>query len=819
MSVLVLVEQSDGLLMRIPLLIAKWLAFLLGGLLIGAVVLGSAWWSRLPRSVALLSGEIMAEGATAAIEIVRDRNDVPHIRGETEGDVYFGLGFVHAQDRLWQMAFYRRLMQGRLSELVGPLGLKPDQLARALDFAGRARLSLDHLSPRAHLVLGAYAAGVNAWAFAHRTNLPPEFQLLMTGFEPWRPEDSLLMLKFMAISLSSNAIQEVQHARLIKLLGGPRAGELFPPYPQAEPNALRDAAQPAQHAMNISPDAFFDRLAASEAASNNWVVDGRFTKSGKPLLANDPHLGLSAPGVWYLAHLALPSGDVVGGTIAGIPTIILGHNDHIAWGFTTTHADTEDLVIETLDPANPANYLTPHGPQPFTLREETIRVRFGKSRTIKCLETRNGPVLPPIFKSLDEIAPKGTVVALSAAALSRDDTTFDAGVLMIDAKSPADFERALEVYQAPMQNMVWATTDGHIGFIAPARLPVRGTGAVADGLTPADGKSLETLWTGYVPFALLPHTVDPPSGKVWTANNKIVPDTYPYLVAGEWPAPYRAHRIRELLAGAGPFEPKDFVRMQMDIKASEAALLLPRLLTAPPAGAREVQASKLLFAWDQEMRADRAEPLIYVAWLQHLNKLILADDFGVMARELRGPNEAFLALALGPSGDADWCDDQHTKDIETCDQMIARALTAALDDIGAGQGEDIAKWQWGKAHIAHHVHALFGAVPLLSRLFNRDLPVSGGANTLNRADMSYSGRRPYAASMGAGYRAVYDLADLGASRFMIAVGQSGNPMSPFYDTFLKPAAAGATILVPTDPKLYAVGALGTWIVHPTQKLR
>lgn len=800
--------------MRVALQILKWLAITLGVIVLALVLFVAERLSGMPHSLAPLSGEITLAGPTSTIRIVRDRNDVPHISAGNETDIYFGLGVAHAQDRLWQMAFYRRLLQGRLSELVGASALKPDELARSLDLPGRARVSLAALSPHARAVLEAYADGVNAWVGAHRTNLPPEFRLLMTGFEPWRPEDSVTMVKFLAMGLSGNAIQEVERVRLNKLLGAARAAELFPPYPESDPVALRDAAK-AEHA-ELAPDLFLERLAQFEAASNNWVVAGRFTKSGKPLLANDPHLGLSAPGVWYLAHLAFAGENLVGGTIAGVPTVVLGHNDHIAWGFTTTQADVEDLVYETIDPKDSTRYLTPRGSEPFAVREETIKVRFGAPVKLTVRETRHGPVLPVIFKSVAEIAPPGTVVAMAATPLSRDDTTFDAGLGITFARTPDDLMHTLAAYQAPMQNIVWATTDGHIGFIAPARVPVRSATAVADGFTPADGKIQDPLWTRYIPFDALPQTIDPPAGKVWTANNKIVPDNYPYLITTNWPSGLRAHRIGELLAQGAPFAPGAFVRMQMDSLAPEAATLLPRLLQVPGAGPREDAAMELLSTWDHNMAGDKAAPLIFVSWLIHLQRLILDDDLGKLAPDFHGLHEDFLSAALARGAHSNWCDDVRTRPVETCDDMIARALTAALGEITATQGADFAKWRWDAAHIARHNHGVFGAMPFLARFFNREVPTSGGANTLNRGDMTYGGKRPYISVHGSGLRAVYDLSDLAHSRFMIALGQSGNPLSPYYDQFLHAAAEGKTIEIPTDPAIFAEGALGTWTITPAR---
>lgn len=799
--------------MRIFFTTLRWLSFLVALLLAAAMLFAGERWMRIEGSLPPLSGEAAADAVKGRVTIVRDKNAVAHISGETEADVYFGLGFVHAQERLWQMAFYRRLLQGRLSEVVGASALKTDQLARALDLAGRARASLDHLSPRAHDVLAAYAQGVNAWAEARTTKLPPEFTILMTKFEPWRPQDSLLMLKFLGMGLSGNAVDEVRRARLIKLIGPARAAELYPPYSNALPVTIRDALV-RDHAANFEADPLLDLLSQLQGASNNWVVDGRFTKSGKPMLANDPHLSLTAPGVWYLAHLKLPNGDVAGGTIPGIPSIVLGHNGHIAWGFTTTHADTEDLVFETIDPKSPERYLTPQGSVPFSVRQETIKVRFGRPFRATFRETRHGPVLPPVFKSIDEIAPEGTVAALAAAGLARDDTTFDSGLLLMDAKTPEDLAKAALLLQAPMQNIVWASIDGHIGFMAPARVPMRSKTAVQDGLTPADGKLQNPLWTGYVPYAELPQTVDPPAGKIWTANNKIVPDAYPHLIAGEWPSGWRAERIGELLGKGAPWGPEDFTCMQMDDLSPDARVLLPRLLAAPAAGAREAEALKRMAAWDYEMRAAASEPLIYVVWIAELQRLLIADDLGKLAREIRAPREEFLIAALTQGAHSDWCDDGATPDKETCDAMIARALAAALARIAREQGGDLAKWRWDRAHPALHAHGVFGRIPFLAKWFNRETPFAGGANTLNRADMPFTGKRPLASVHGSGLRTVFDLADLAHARFMIALGQSGNPLSPYYDNFMAPSARGETIEIPIDAALYGQGAIGTWTIAP-----
>ena len=806
-------------------------------LALGFIVERLSW---LPRSVAPQSGELAVNGLRGEVRIVRDRNDVPHISGASAEDVYFGLGFAHAQDRLWQMAFYRRALEGRLSEILGSMTVRTDTFLRALDLEGRARDCLSHLSPETRAALDAYAAGVNAWVDAHRANLPPEFHIFMTGFEPWRPEHSILMLKFMAMDLSDNAVEEVAHARLDALLGAARAAELFPPPSPSDPITMNEATATQHASLEISSppwrqswageplDAHASRVAfgangqpddASRwlgGASNNWVVSGALTRSGRPLLANDPHLGLSAPGIWYLAHLALPTGDVVGATIPGIPSIVLGHNSYLAWGFTTAQVDTEDLVIETLDPQDHSRYLVPDGSLPFKTRTDKIKVRLGGTVTVTLRETRDGPVLPVIAPAQAQVTPKDAVMALAAVGLSRTDTTMNAAIEMMSANSLDALNVVLANFQSPMQNIVYADTAGDIGYAAPGLVPVRGPNAPAKSLVPADGKVQDPLWQGFIPYAELPHMLNPPSGRIYTANNKIVPDDYRYFLAADWPAGYRARRIGELLGTGTPFGVDDMTAMQKDDFSPDAADLLPLMLTAKPAGPREAQALKLMASWDDRMSADRPEPLIYIAWASRLQQLITADELGKLAGEMRGLKPEFLVRVLrNTDGMAHWCDDVTTTTVtEGCAEMISRALEGALDVLTRSYGEDMTHWRWDAAHIAMFDHQALGSIPVISALFNRRIPAGGGPNSLDRGDMAYAGPNPYADIHGAGLRAAYDLSDLARSRFMIAIGQSGNPLSPYYDDLMKDWAAGRTFEIPTDEALYTEDSLGTWILRP-----
>jgi len=831
-----------------------------GGILIAAILILCAAFiaerlSWLPHTIAPLSGKLEARGLAAPVQIVRDRNDVPHISSTDAYAVYFGLGFVHAQDRLWQMAFYRRALEGRLSELVGASALDIDMVARALDLEGRARDCLSHLSPETLHALQAYADGVNAWVSAHRVNPPPEFSLLMTNFEPWKPEHSVLMLKFMAMDLSDNAVAEVERTRLNALLGEAHAAELFPPPEPGDPITLNEANWD-QNALNpldegvtgalpnrtsgktghsrarrsgahrrrqmpnlvlpsIDGDQLIDKLVRLRGASNNWVVDGRYTKSGKPLLANDPHLGLSAPGIWYLVHLAFPFGNVAGATIPGIPSVVLGHNGHFAWGLTTAQVDTEDLVVETIDPDNPARYLTPMGSEPFQTREVEIKVRFGGTKRMTLKATRNGPVLPAVFPALVQATPKNAVMALSAVGLSRTDTSMDTGVMLMAAHDIASFDAAMAKFQTPMQNVVYADTGGDIGYMTPALVPVRGANAPAKSLVPAQGRNQDPLWKGYIPSSALPHMLNPPSGRIYTANNKIVPDDYPYFLAGDWPQGYRARRMRELLSNNAPWDIAYMNRMQMDDRSPEAAELVPLLLRAKPAGAREDLVLKQLAKWNYEMAGDRAGPLIYIAWATALQQMITSDELQKLSGEMRALRPQFLIRVLSNTdGMAHWCDDVKTPAAETCDEMSARALSQALDALVERYGADMSTWRWDQAHVARFGHEALGSIPLLGNLFNRSIPMDGGPNSLNRGDMPYAGSQPFADVHGAGLRAIYDLSDLDRSRFIIEIGQSGNPLSPHYDDFMHAWGKGDSFEIPTDQHQYTEGALGTWVLTP-----
>ncbi|HET6519124.1 MAG TPA: penicillin acylase family protein, partial [Geminicoccaceae bacterium] len=546
--------------------------------------------------------------------------------------------------------------------------------------------------------------------------------------------------------------------------------------------------------------------------SNAWVVAGGRTGSGAPLLANDPHLGLQAPGVWYLAHLRAPGLNAIGATLPGVPGVVLGRNDRIAWGFTNGEADTQDLFVERLDPADPDRYLTPDGPVPFGRREEVIRIKGAEEPVrLTVRTTRHGPVLS------DLLPPPATgsfggdrVLALAWPALAEDDRTFQAGLGLAAARDWEGFVLALRDFGAPPQNVVYADVDGRIGFYTAGRVPVRAAG---DGTMPVPGWSGAYDWEGVIPFDDLPHAVDPADGAFVNANNRPVGPDYPYLLSADWPPAYRARRIEELLAARGDHGLADFRRMQGDLLSMLARDLLPLMLAAEPEGDDARAAMARLAAWDGMMAADRPEPLLFAAWYRALAPALYADELGPLFDAYRGLRAQFLRRVLTER--AVWCDDVTTPARESCPEVMGLALERALAELRERHGTDADGWRWGEPHAARMVHPLFGDRPPLDRLFNIERPVGGDSTTVNVGHyVAADPVRPFAVVFAPSYRGLYDLADPDRSRFVPATGQSGNPLSPHYADLTALWTAGGDVPMTTDRAEFADRAIGVLRLEP-----
>lgn len=793
--------------------ILRWTAITLATLavVIGLVVLQLLGLAE--RAVPDYAGTMDLPGLSAPVEVIRDEHAVPHIFAESDPDAAFALGVSHAQDRLWQMELFRRVVQGRLSEVFGSAALPADRIIRTLDFYGHSERSLAVLSPELRAVLDAYAAGVNAYMSESTRPYPPEFQVLMHTPEPWQPADSVGMVKLLAAGLSGNAFSEVLRTRLMEVLNDQDLKTFDPPYPADSKPAVRDLA-------SLYRTLGLERIIAAipdtgpPGASNNWVVDGKWTKSQKPLLANDPHLGMLAPSIWYAAHLSVGDSNVIGVTIPGIPSVVLGRNNYIGWGFTNTGPDTQDMAIEDVNPDNPNQYRTPEGWADFVIREEEIVVRLGSDETLVVRETRNGPVLDAVADTFDDVVADGQVVALKWTALTSEDTTIEAGFRYTKARTVAEFDEATRLQVSPMQSMVVADVDGNIGMIAPAAVPVRSDDHETGGLLPASGANPANDWLGMIPHEGLPRVINPSHGYIATANNKIIADDFPYYISSSWDGPYRANRIEDMIEATRLHDVKTFERMLADNKSLLAEELVPYFTSVEPETDQMSEAQALLRDWDATMEKELAQPLIFHAALNQLHKKLYADELGDLADSVGRRRETFLLNAL--SGDemaARWCDDTTTAQTEHCTDVVRTALAAGLEDLNDLYGNDMSKWNWGNAHPVVNNHLPMGFIPGIRNIFNIERPSAGGPYTVNRGQTG-SGARPFANVHAAGYRAVFDFDDMNNSVYIISTGQSGNPASDYYDTFATLWADGGHIRMTTDREEIEAGSIGTLTLRP-----
>ena len=789
----------------------------------------------LRRSLPVVDGTVAVAGLAEPIDIVRDADAVPHIFASNELDALFGLGYVHAQDRLWQMEFQRRIGLGRLSEIFGGVTLTQDRFLRTVGYARAARTAWAAMPDDARRQVNAYVAGVNAFlADHHGSTLPPEFRILNFEPEPWTGVDVVVWVKMMAWDLSANYSVELLRHDLAQVVGPGKLAQLMPPPADDGVNILTGVgaelaspersrrARPA-HAIGVGAelarpsskggassaptrilDAFADALSQGHPAvadfllggatteslgSNNWVVDGTRTASGKPLLANDPHLGAKVPSLWYLAHMSAGAFDVVGATLPGGPAVVLGRNRFIAWGMTNVAADVEDLYRETLDPTG--RFAEFRGVlEPLLIVPEKIVVKGRAPVTIDVRISRHGPLVSDAINQTNAAQPAADrrpplePMALRWTALDATDTT-TASILQLDsARNWNEFVSALAGFVVPSQNFVYADVDGHIGYYAPGRIPIRAHG---DGSQPADGASGEDEWTGWIPFAQLPHVYDPPEHIIVTANQRPAPAGYPYLLGVDWPEPYRAQRITELLKQKRALTADDFAAMQADKVSLHARTLVPLLVAhAHPIDDADAQALALVRAWDDDARGDSAATAIFEAWFLQLAPVIAGDDLGArLTAAYAGRFSSvtrFIVHTLA-TNDVAWCDDRRTPARESCDDAVSAALHGAVADLTRLLGAGPWHWRWDAVHRAIFPHQGLDAVPALRPFLSRSVRSAGDWSTIDVGAVAAD--HPFEQHSVASYREIIDLAPNGDSRFIDAVGESGNPMSPHYDDFLK----------------------------------
>lgn len=828
--------------------VLRYLAIGIVALVVVAIALGSYLVSR---SLPDYGAELRVAGIGDEIEILRDYRAAPHVFARTDADVYFGLGFVHAQDRLWQMELRRRAAQGRLSELFGVWGgwlglsetlLRADVTMRAIDLQGAARRSLESFSPEARSALDAYAAGVNAWlAVVDDQALgagAPELLALGAGVAPWRPEDSIAAFKLLSARLAGSMFSELRRARFAIAVGAERVQDLFPDDASRGVTALTPYAalfgEDAQFADAGPEPAVPDWLAQAApfpfgadperfgGASNAWAVSGDRSSTRTPLLASDPHLELTAPGIWYAARLEFADGGVIGGTVPGVPAVLVGRNTQVAWGLTTLPADVADIYIERVNPDDENQYKTPDGWAEFESRLVTIPLAGGEAVEARLRSTRHGPVLPLDWPAVAAVTPGGHVASLSWTVLSEQDRSLEAALRLMRAGSVADATPLADLVTAPVQNVIIADRE-HIGLFSVGRVPRRHAEHTTRGRTPAPGWIDENDWRGWLRLDEMPRAIDPASGVVANANNRTTDAPFPLHLSYDWAAPYRMQRLAKVLNNREYHTLRGFLAIQNDTVSPMARAVLPLIAAQlwkaqdDEAGLRR-DALNRLAQWNGDMDPFLAEPLIFSAWSRALTRRLTEDELGGLSEHYSGARPLFLERVYrdidGAAGR--WCDDGRTPDLEDCALMASLALDDALAELTEGHGASIAGWRWGKAHEAFHRHQPFGDAPVLGEILNIRHETGGGDHTLLRGRFTGEGPAPYQNVHAGGYRAVYDFADLDRSLYAIATGESGHFLSRHYDDFVETWRAGEYASLSLERKDAEAGAVGVTRLLPAE---
>jgi penicillin amidase len=755
--------------------------------LVAAIAAGG--WVWLATSLPPTRETVTTAAVMGQVSVRRDRLGVPHIRAENLTDAVFALGYVHAQDRLWQMETMRRLGAGRLSEVFGAKTLDVDIYMRTLGLAALAERQAAALSPELAAVFEAYARGVNQWRDHHGGVLPPEFVLIRHSPEAWTTADSLLWFKLMAVQLAQNRRSEALRVDLKDRLTEEQFRALWP---NSDVDGGADGGNRGALAhVDVADGAGgvalpeWPRLAG---ASNAWVVGAGLSGTGKPILANDLHLPLRVPIQWYLARIDLPDGIRAGATAPGFPLFVVGHNGRVAWGMTSGEADIEDLFVEDLD-ADGETYAGPEGPLPLTTREETIRVRGAESRTITVRSTRHGPMLPdplPVGEPEDAgNAPEDEsagrdALSLQATYLAEADTTPEAVYRLNGADTVDAVLAAAPLYHTPPVNLFVADTEGAMAQMLVGAVPRRRGGG---RMLPAAGGTEDGDWIGRVDVQAQRSDAAGQPAFMLNANNR--PDgidTSEYIGDG-WATGLRAGRLRALLTDGPPATLNGTQTVQLDQVSLAARHLLPRLIATLAPESQDSPAVRRLRLWSGTMDRERPEPLIFVAWLRELDRRIFADEVGTLFRWLWVFRPDRLEEVLETR--SVWCDDVTTEETESCADQVRVAFDAAMGGLTAAHGDDVDAWRWGEVHVARFHHPLLDAIPVLGRLVGLAIETGGGGDTINRGGIPYGDEpAPFEHIHGPGVRAVYDLADLSRSRFIIATGQSGNPLSRHYGDML-----------------------------------
>jgi penicillin amidase len=785
-----------------------------------------------------LSGEVQVPGLNASVEVIRDDLGIPQIYADNIDDLFYAQGYVHAQDRFWEMDFRRHITSGRLSEMFGDSQLETDKVIRTMGWRLVAEQEYEMLSDRSKQILQAYAKGVNAYIDDRsKPELSLEYSvlgLINSGYEvePWNPVDSIAWLKALAWDLRGNMDSEIQRAVSAAEVGVKRTEELFPPYPYdrnrpivetgavvdgqfdqdanpSVPPAVAAAYLPASPALTATRAAF-DQLEAvlgpvgEGIGSNSWAVSGSKTVTGKPLLANDPHLAPAMPSLWYQAGLHCRTVspdceyDVAGWTMSGLPGVFIGHNADIAWGFTNLGPDVTDLVLEKVDGDT---YEIDGKRQPLTTREETIKVAGGEDVTITVRSTGNGPIMSDVLESTTAVgqdapvpAPEqaqsstqapargdGYAVALKWTALTPE-PTFDAFDLINTAKGWDDFREAAALVAVPSQNLLYADTAGRIGYQAPGVIPIR---KGYDGKWPVPGWTSEYAWTGTIPFEELPVITDPDEGYIVTANQAVIGPDYEYFLTDDWSYGARSQRIFDLIEQETSDEDlmtaQEMADIQMDARNELAAFLAPRLQEFAVDDTTQ-PALDLFEGWDFQQQRDSAPGAYFNAVWRQLVQRVFNDELDSSETYANGGDRYWEVMyTLWDEPDNPWWDDAATPETEGRDETVVAGLNAAAQELDDRLGGDPKAWKWGALHTLELRNASLGesGIGPVEWLFNRGPYEVGGGGSIVQAT-GWEPEEGYEVNWVPSMRQVVDMADLDNSTWVNLTGASGHAFDSTY---------------------------------------
>ncbi|MBZ5650076.1 MAG: penicillin acylase family protein [Acidobacteriia bacterium] len=790
------------------------LAFFLIAVLL--VALGAlAWLYSMARSaLPQLDGSVKVPGLSARVTVIRDGHGVPTIEAANFDDLFFAQGYVTAQDRLWQIDMMRRFAAGEVSEILGDAFLTHDREQRILGLRVAARKALEVSSAQNLSHFEAYARGVNAYIESHRDRLPIEFRILRYSPRPWAPEDSTLIASQMVKDLNHYPYRDaLEREKILAKLGPELTADLYVnsswhdrPPTVSRPGLDQDTDEEnhprrpiGSSVAGTSADADFQNLASTSRldsnermviGSNNWVVSGAHTVSGKPLLSNDMHLGHQMPNLWYEAHLRCGNFDAAGVTLPGLPYVIVGHNQRIAWGFTNIGPTVEDVYIETFNPDG--QYRTPGGWKAPQHRSEVIHVKGKPDVVVDVAVTRHGPIITELLPGeTRKLALRWTLY----------DGTHDPFFEVNSAQNWNQFRSAFSAFDTPGQNVVFADVDGNIGYQATGKIPIRASG---DGSLPENGSDNAYEWTGYIPFDKLPSAYNPPSGIIATANSRITPDGYPYSISTGWEAPWRSARIYRVLESGKKFSSADMLALQADIYSEADRYFAERFVYSVDhsknSSPRAKQAAEVMRGWDGRMTADSAAPTIAYRARAELARLLLEPKLGPAPA---GPQQVAATLSWKTYSwgmQSVWLENvvHHRpqrwlpENYANYDDLLAASVEAAVSDPDATK--DLASWKWGEFRPVSIQHPVLGRIPLLQRWTGPGtLPQSGSGYTVKAVSRSH----------GPSERLTVDLSDLDQTTLNLVTGEAGNLLSPYYMDQWKAWYEGYTFKLPYSEKAVA----------------